>query len=295
MSSFSESYSKISMLIMVNPKCKRVVISLVILFGNFATHYSQEMRQPPCPASLAKALINYTKLPNGSLIDEQLTYPPDLYWIDDSKNVTYGCVCSVSKACTRKCCETGKVLKDNMCVDSETINGSLSTLRPWNQELAPELWWITKLEDAFHIVESMVVCSEGLHRIILDPSYPEDMFVLQKNGTLKVGLTSYSPAEYCLDWMDYTMNFSAVLCIWVPTDATESAHPIGMLISIIFLLITFLVYAIVPDLHNLHGKTLMCHMASLIIGYIGLVIHKFDFGYLISNNVCISLGEYSPV
>lgn len=280
-------------MIMLTSKCKRIV-TLVILLGNFAIHYcTQEMRQLPCPVSLAKSLINYTILPNRSLIHDQLTYSPDLYWTEDSKNITYGCVCNVSKACTRKCCEAGKVLKENMCVESDTTEGSLSILRPWNQELAPELWWITKLEDAFYIVESMVVCLEGIPRIILDPAYPEDMFVLQKNGTLQVGLTSYSPSEYCLDWTDYTMNFSAVLCMWMPTDATESAHPIGMLVSVIFLLITFLVYAILPDLHNLHGKTLMCHMASLIIGYTGLVILKFDFGYLVSNNVCISLGKYS--
>ena len=34
-------------------------------------------------------------------------------------------------------------------------------------------------------------------------------------------------------------------------------------ISCFFLLIAFLIYAILPSLRNLHGKTLMCHMFSL--------------------------------
>lgn len=39
------------------------------------------------------------------------------------------------------------------------------------------------------------------------------------------------------------------------------------LTSCMFLLITFLVYVFLPLLQNLHGKTLMCHVASLFVAY----------------------------
>ena len=271
-------------------KCKKIVI-LATLFGNFAPLcFTQESVERPCSESLAKPLFNYTVLPNGSLIADQLTYSPQLYWVDYEKNMTYGCVCSLSKACTRKCCRAGEVLQEKTCVASEYVEGSSKILQLRNELLDPDLWMITKLDDAFNIVEGMIECPEGFNRVILDPEHEDDVFVLQKNGILKMSSTSYSVNEYCLDWTDYMKNCSAVICIAMSIDTTESAYPIGMLISVVFLLLTFLVYAIVPELHNLHGKTLMCHMATLIVAYTGLVILKADYSYLMSNHSCHILG-----
>ncbi|XP_051170360.1 G-protein coupled receptor Mth2-like isoform X2 [Leptopilina boulardi] len=252
----------------------------------------EEMKYSPCPASLTKRLFNYTILANKTLTDRQGSYSPDLYWIDDNNNITYGCMCNnLSKPCIRKCCEVGKVLNGSLCVDFTTVKGSLPTLRLDKQNLDRDLWGINNFEEAFHIVQSMIVCPNGFNRIILNPEYPEDMFFLYKNGSLQRSSEQYYlPSDYCLDWTDYIYNFSAILCEDDSKNVAESTHPIGMIISILFLLITFMVYAIVPELHNLHGKTLMCHMASLIAAYTGLVIHKFDFEYLSHNNTCIFLA-----
>ena len=38
-------------------------------------------------------------------------------------------------------------------------------------------------------------------------------------------------------------------------------------ISTIFLLITFMIYASLPSLQNLHGKTIMCHIFSLAMAF----------------------------
>lgn len=43
-------------------------------------------------------------------------------------------------------------------------------------------------------------------------------------------------------------------------------------ISCVFLLLTLLVYACLPTLQNLHGKTLMCHSASLLVAFACLSI-----------------------
>lgn len=37
--------------------------------------------------------------------------------------------------------------------------------------------------------------------------------------------------------------------------------------SCAFLLMTLLVYACLPSLQNLHGKTLMCHVSSLLLAF----------------------------
>lgn len=47
---------------------------------------------------------------------------------------------------------------------------------------------------------------------------------------------------------------------------------LGMLFSVIFLLITFLVYAIIPELRNLNGKFLMSYVVSLAFSFVLLSI-----------------------
>lgn len=42
--------------------------------------------------------------------------------------------------------------------------------------------------------------------------------------------------------------------------------------SCIFLFLTLIVYLSLPVLQNLHGKTLMCHIASLLVGYLCLTV-----------------------
>ncbi|EJY57871.1 AAEL017259-PA, partial [Aedes aegypti] len=43
--------------------------------------------------------------------------------------------------------------------------------------------------------------------------------------------------------------------------------PAGMLLSVPFLLVTFFVYACIPELRNMHGKSLMCYVLGLAAGY----------------------------
>jgi hypothetical protein len=64
-----------------------------------------------------------------------------------------------------------------------------------------------------------------------------------------------------------------------------------MLISIPFLIITFLVYALIPELRNLHGKCLMCYTVSLTILYAVLSLIQMDKEHLILQTFpCIASG-----
>lgn len=40
-----------------------------------------------------------------------------------------------------------------------------------------------------------------------------------------------------------------------------------MILSVPFLLLTLLVYAVLPELRNVNGKSLMCYLASLAAAY----------------------------
>lgn len=64
---------------------------------------------------------------------------------------------------------------------------------------------------------------------------------------------------------------------------------IGMIISMPFLLATFIVYSL-PELRNLHGKNLMSEVAALLTAYIVLVTTQLA-GHAISDSLCVTFGK----
>lgn len=71
-----------------------------------------------------------------------------------------------------------------------------------------------------------------------------------------------------------------------------------MMISVPFLILTFLVYGFIPELRNLHGKALMCYVLSLTSLFISLSIVIFFRDFLgISPTLCTICGYmiYSSV
>jgi G protein-coupled receptor Mth (Methuselah protein) len=63
-----------------------------------------------------------------------------------------------------------------------------------------------------------------------------------------------------------------------------------LFIASIFLIVTFLVYLVIPELRNIHGVTVMCYCASLAATFItlGIIQLKNDF----DRSSCIVLGNY---
>ncbi len=71
-------------------------------------------------------------------------------------------------------------------------------------------------------------------------------------------------------------------------------YPYLMFISSIFLIVTFIVYAIIPEIRNVHGICIMCHVAALTVMYIGLGLIRMKANALglsaISHRWCTALG-----
>ncbi len=67
-------------------------------------------------------------------------------------------------------------------------------------------------------------------------------------------------------------------------------YPYFLLISSFFLIVTFVVYALLPELQNIHGLTVMCYVASMAVLYVGLgtIMLYTDMG----NFLCVGLGIY---
>jgi len=61
-------------------------------------------------------------------------------------------------------------------------------------------------------------------------------------------------------------------------------------VSAVFLAMTFIVYMSLPKLRNLHGKTLVCHVTSLLVAYSFLSAVQFATDVL--PTYCISIGKH---
>ena len=67
-------------------------------------------------------------------------------------------------------------------------------------------------------------------------------------------------------------------------------YPFLLFISSLFLIATFVVYAILPGMRNIHGVTVMSFVASLTCMYVGIGIIQL---WIKSGWFCIGIGKIS--
>ncbi|XP_066147741.1 probable G-protein coupled receptor Mth-like 10 isoform X8 [Euwallacea fornicatus] len=169
---------------------------------------------------------------NGtSITHDNITYTKNDYITNSSG--TFGCVCNVSN-CILDCGSSGHA----------NLKG-------------------IQLTNIIH-VKNNEICAEHEVKIILDIT--DEMEV--KLGYLRSSGMSFHYTKYCL----HTINGSemVVACAIPDSEKFIKAYSSGMIISMPFLLVTFVVYALLPD-RNLHQKALMFYVLTLLIAYILLV------------------------
>ncbi|XP_076764559.1 uncharacterized protein LOC143431587 [Xylocopa sonorina] len=223
------------------------------------------------------------KLENGSLEYNKLVYPVGSYHV--SGNDTYGCVCDV-RACLKKCCKRNEILGESDRPKCTRLSNGLPArdLALKSHELATEIQGISGISELFLLVEDMQ-CPENMSiRYMLEPEhYEEDSFVLDVNGTLHTRKKHFPAWSYCLDWKESFEKVVVLVCELADTrndekkvekEGQQEYFNVGIMVSIPFFFATFLVYAIIPELRNLYGKTLMCYVGCLVLAYTFLVLAK---------------------
>jgi len=73
------------------------------------------------------------------------------------------------------------------------------------------------------------------------------------------------------------------------TSFVLNFYPYLLFVSSAFLVATFIVYAMIPELRNIHGVSIMCHVASLAITYIGIGIMQ-SISHLLNDEACVIIG-----
>ncbi|XP_075220892.1 G-protein coupled receptor Mth2-like isoform X3 [Lycorma delicatula] len=153
-----------------------------------------------------------------------------------------------------------------------------------------------KLKNNFKILEGFPLCSSD--KYTLDPDENDEHFKILNTGSLlelkanNINNSSY----YCLEYFkSNNLKLLAIVCFPpIKKSIKFTYYPIGMLLSAAFLIPTFLVYAVITELRNLHGFCLMCHILSLAIGYFLLSVIALEEYSSLPDIFCVPLA-YSVI
>ncbi|XP_050514681.1 G-protein coupled receptor Mth2-like isoform X15 [Diabrotica virgifera virgifera] len=116
---------------------------------------------------------------------------------------------------------------------------------------------------------------------------------LEENGNMTLliqgvrALEEIQLEEYCVDFIEGYDKIGAIFC--ADDDPDRDIGPsVGMIISMPFLLLTFLVYLLLPE-RNLHRRALMSYVFTLLAAYITLVTIQLYSGQF-PDTTCHVLG-----
>ncbi|CAH1099151.1 unnamed protein product [Psylliodes chrysocephalus] len=239
--------------------------SSIFLCLLFSLCFAQES-QPCSPSSpLTIDLSNASVHSNNVFKLDSVIYNQSNYYIEDSGKKK-GCLCNI-KNCIRKCCGRNSFMNDtkddNFCENSANVNFSLDVYHETEKKYHGNLNNFTMLFG--------YDCPENLHSFRVDSS---DQIFIQENGTLYYAdwMALYNLDSYCVDFFQDN-ELSAMVCepYDEEADTQRTVNSIGLLISMPFLFLTFLVYAVLPK-RNLHRRALMCYVICALGGNITLII-----------------------
>ncbi|XP_070491588.1 G-protein coupled receptor Mth2-like [Chironomus tepperi] len=229
---------------------------------------------------------------NQNFIDKSDVYPLGSYqefdYIEDiaKKRVSVdphirGCVCKL-KPCIRLC---GPSFEKNP--DDFVQPDSFSVINDNNEDETIDL------NDNYYGILVGRPCKVLYELDVTD--YDDDRWNFLKNGSIykPENKQVHNVDEYCFRITNKSVA-NAYVCFEDSENTADNrffVYPIGMLISIPFLIITFLIYACVPELQNIHGRSLMCYTFSLTVLYAALISAQMDIIDLYSHQtICKSVG-----
>ncbi|XP_055605584.1 G-protein coupled receptor Mth2-like [Uranotaenia lowii] len=208
----------------------------------------------------------------GNILHNGIQYKPKYYrTIDyDYQNFSNkkfvqeyirGCPCAV-RLCVRMCCPEGHVLVERRCVLSEAPMVVQVNTTLFNPERNSEVFDLTQ-----NRMYGFLFGKPCEHMYELDPRDPDDAWTLARNGSIIYGTMLLTRNNYCFMQKNESIPAVAYVCFEPQEDFKYALYPIGMLLSVPFLLVTFFVYACIPELRNMHGRSLMCYVFGLAVGY----------------------------
>ncbi|XP_039309702.1 G-protein coupled receptor Mth isoform X2 [Solenopsis invicta] len=185
-----------------------------------------------------------------------------------------------TNACIRKCCSE----------DKYAYEGCINFLRFKPNEVGE---FYNAFVNAVDQTNSFTFDTTKDHGVLIqqpcdqmytyDPKEWEKQVLLTSNG--HVFIRHYDANDmHCFDvrhnYFDNSTNFDLFVCgKYVTPETYKSADWLFaiLVVKCIFLLMTLLVYAYLPNLQNIHGKTVICYVSSILLSAIcSFIINWYD-------------------
>ncbi|CAD7083129.1 unnamed protein product [Hermetia illucens] len=265
-----------------------------------AIQYVYDSLNVPCSFWNTINITDGIRLANGSYLYDGRIYPEDYVGTYDYEfvNLTFrqsvkphlrGCVCKMA-TCVRLCCPVTQYFDDRqkICSDPPRNVSTLVNVTDYKGNVET-----VNIGEKFGFVYG-TPCEKMYY---LDPaSFEYDKWDLFENGTVfRWEDRAYlSKNDYCFS-PTFTMNssvmiFSPFVCFPNTETSQYLIYGIAMLTSVPFFIITVLVYLVIPELRNLHGKALCCYLSCLVVGYSCLGHTLIEGGIIVTDPLCEILG-----
>ncbi|KAH0554195.1 probable G-protein coupled receptor Mth-like 10 [Cotesia glomerata] len=213
-------------------------------------------------------------------------------------------------ACLRKCCLEDEAWINHRCRKISSFGSSHAHFHSVLKNVMETTLSNTTSLDVLNSTGYGLMIGQKFCNDSMYPIKPEENWSITSRGYIYVPKQDeYSLDEYCLEMVygskDYSDGLYPCLCFnnGYPEPNEEispqrfTVNAVLELISCTFLLLTFLVYLCLPLLQNLHGKTLMCHLASLFIAFachatitLSSLQDSIDDDFIINKPMCKPLG-----
>ncbi|KAK7791060.1 hypothetical protein R5R35_007151 [Gryllus longicercus] len=250
-----------------------------------------------CSEPLVQQLRDAAPLPDGGLRAGQLDLPRGLFWRNASG--AWGCPCAL-RPCLFMCCPRGHVYNGSDCAPHPAADALAADAAVPLRDARSGQTVRAALGQRF-LLRHEPICHN--RRVFLEPDDDEgDEFVLATDGRLLLpksnDIKQADVGRFCAMYVVVAgkeqPEFGVLLCIPTPLQhrLSDAVYPATMVVSCVLLLVTFLVYAVLPDLRNFPGHVLMSYVPSLLVGYVFNGIVRI-FPAQISDDVCISAGNYA--
>ncbi|KXJ82612.1 hypothetical protein RP20_CCG012774 [Aedes albopictus] len=252
-----------------------VLWCVIIVAGRTDTDYSGQLL--PCEFRDSVNITSGTRDALGNINHDGIVYTSQNFALIDYDYADYdvrvivpkyyrGCICQVTK-CVRLCCPIGQLyLRDGESTDCVEKSDDFPVKLLANVTTP-------------NATKSVNIIEENIYGFIPQKPCPalmiEDIeeWALDDSGSIILREMAIPQEEYCLAVGDDTGLAVAYFCPL--EDQASITHSVGLILSIPFLLATLLIYAWIPELRNIHGKSLICYIFALTNAYIVLLIMHF--------------------
>ncbi|XP_054731785.1 G-protein coupled receptor Mth2-like isoform X2 [Anastrepha obliqua] len=286
-----------------------ISLAILICFPPLTSAYNEHLHQRdgihvPCTFFDTVNVTGDPHFANGSYLHDGMLIPSQLVgWYDyiytdlvrrvEVEPHARACICKL-KACINICCPWGASYSAN---ESACVN---NTEYEWPKPLLN----LTLPDDTLKPVDMFKQFAVQSFRpcefmFSLQPELGSfDDWKLFENGTLLriYDMVYLSKNEFCFH--PTVANYTDTMYIINPANCNydsdystiKTINAYAMLFSIPFMILTIVVYLSIPELRNQHGKSLVCYLIGLIIGYSLLAMSSLRLEMYTSIVLCKALG-----